>query len=120
MPSPLFSTAMPDSDFMLRPLLKTIPEIRMRNRAQPLRALAEGAPAQVSNAVLGDDHVGVSARSGDRPSLKRRDDARVLAVRCRRRQRDDRPAARRRERAANEVQLATDGPEIAAAGDFGV
>jgi hypothetical protein len=90
----------------------------MRDGCEPRGAFGERAAAQIGDAVFGDDEVDVGTSGRDRASAERRHDARMLSVRCRRRQRNDRSAAWRRLCAAHEIYLAADCAEIAVAGNF--
>jgi hypothetical protein len=45
-------------------------EIGMRDGSEPCCAFAELAPAQIGDAIFGDDDVGVAARAGYRPAVE--------------------------------------------------
>src|SRR5687767_7379999 len=105
MPSPILSTWIPESDCMVPSLLEAISKIGMRDRAKALRAFTKRAPAQIGDAILGDDEVDIRARRRHRPALERGNDPRVLAVGRGRGQRNDRAAAGRCDRTAHEVRL---------------
>ena len=83
-----------------------------RQEAGP--ALGERGAAQVGDAVLGDDEVGVGARRRDDAVAEAGDDPRDRAVTRRRGQGDDRAAARRHQRGPGEGALPTDQPDVAA------
>ena len=92
----------------------------MGNRNELVRALRYRAAAQLGDAILGDDRVGVASRRGDDPSAEARDDARDSAVACGRLHDDDPAAAGRLEAPAREITVAPDHPDDLTACDLSV
>jgi len=97
-----------------------VAKLRVRDRDQPARALADARPPQLGNAVLGHytvDDVLQSRHGG--PRVQAWDDPRDRFVVRRRVEHDERLAARRHDRAAREVRLTTRRRPVVAAERLG-
>src|SRR3954469_10704581 len=93
----------PSADFR-RAAVQLFAELRMRNGDETTGALGERPPLELGHAELGDDHVDVRARGGNRAADSRYDTADRPAF-GRRRQCDDRMPARGTRTGPDEIPL---------------
>src|SRR5689334_11220724 len=92
--------------FARRPLFQFLAEGGMGYVDERPRALADGFPIQIGDAVFCDDIMDVAARRRDAGrGRERRDDARQGSVLCGRRERDDRLSPLAPRGAADEIEL---------------
>ena len=92
----------------------------MTDRDHPPDTLVQRLAAQFRGAEFGHDHIRVASQRCDYTILQSPHDSADSAVACARGQRDNRMAARRHQRTANEIALSAGAYDINARGDLRV